>query len=136
MRWVAKPTEKNVRKSEKSNKRELDLAKITKFLKFVHSKTLDLASKPIENLAPDLGRGLFGYIAGADFGRKIWPWDKSLFRIIWGTENHGFWGGSVSNRHLEIQVFRGCPTSPTQPHSAPLIHVNGRRSEPGNTRLS
>ena len=46
----------------------LDLAKITKFLKFGHSKTMDLARKPTENLAPDFDRGLFGYITGTDFG--------------------------------------------------------------------
>ena len=40
----------------------LDLAKITKFLKFTHSKTMDLARKPTEKLAPDLDRGLFGDI--------------------------------------------------------------------------
>ena len=92
--WVAKPIRNFDRTSEKSNKKVLDLAKITKFLKFGHSKTMDLARKPIENLAPDLDRGLFGYIEGAYCGRKIWPWDKSLFRIIWATENHGFAGGS------------------------------------------
>ena len=56
LRWVAKPIEKNDRKSEKSNKKVLHLAKITKFLKFAHSKTMDLARKPIEKLAPDLDR--------------------------------------------------------------------------------
>ena len=48
LRWVAKPIEKIDRKSEKSNKKVWDLAKITKFLKFPHSKTMDLARKPIE----------------------------------------------------------------------------------------
>ena len=63
-------------------------------MKFAHSKTMDLARKPIEKLAPDLDRGLFGDIKGTDFERKIWPWDRSLFRIIPATENHGFGGGS------------------------------------------
>ena len=107
----------------------LDIAKITKFLKFGHSKTMDLARKPMEKLAPDLDRGLFGHIEETDFGRKKWYLYTSLFRIIWATENHGFGGGSVSNRHLKIQDLRIAPVSP-------VIDVNDSRSEPGNTRLS
>ena len=56
LRWVAKPMEKIYRKSEKNNKKVLHLAKITKFLKFSHSKTVDLARKPVEKMAPDLDR--------------------------------------------------------------------------------
>ena len=93
LRWVAKPIEKIDRKSEKSNKKVLHLAKITKFLKFAHSKSMDLAKKPTEKLAPDLDRGLFGHIEGTDFGRKNWYLYTSLFRIISATENHGFGGG-------------------------------------------
>ena len=70
LRWVAKPKEKIDGKTEKRNKKVLDLAKITKFLKFAHSKTMDLARKPTENLAPDFDRGLFGYITGTDFGES------------------------------------------------------------------
>ena len=81
----------------------LDLAKNTKFLKFAHSKTMDLARKPMEKLAPDLDRGLFGDIEGTDFGRKNWYLYTSLFRIIRATENHGFGGGLAQNRHLKIQ---------------------------------
>ena len=85
---------------KKSNKKVLDLAKITKFLKFGHSKTLDQARKPTKNLAPDLDRGLFGDIEGTDFERKIWPWDRSLFRIIPATENHGFGGSPRQATHI------------------------------------
>ena len=124
---MAKPTEKFNRKSEKSNKKVLDLANITKFLKFAHSKTMDLARKPTENLAPDLDRGLFGDIEGTDFGRKKWYLYTSLFRIISATENHGFFGGSVSNRHLKIQVFRGCPGMPNVAQRCP---TNPRKRQP------
>ena len=133
LRWVAKPIEKIDRKSEKSNKKVLDLAKITKFLKFAHSKTMDLARKPIEKLAPDLDRGLFGDIEGTDFGRKNWYLYTSLFRIISATENHGFFLGVRFKPAFENPGF---PRMPRRGRWGPPIHVNGRRSEPGNTRLS
>ena len=99
--WVAKPIENIDRKSEKRNKKVLPLAKITKFWKFAHSKTMDLVRKPTEKLAPDLDRGLFGDIEGTDFGRKIWPWDRSLFRIILAYRKPWIWGfGAPSNPYL------------------------------------
>ena len=132
LRWVAKPIEKNNRKSEKSNKKVLDLAKITKLLKFAHSKTMDLARKPIEKLAPDLDRGLFGDIKGTDFGRKKWYLYTSLFRIILVYRKPWIWGGVRFKPAFENPGF---PRMPRRAKWGPPIHVSGSRSEPGNTRL-
>ena len=85
---------------------------------------MDLARKPTEKLAPDLDRGLFGDIEGTDFGRKIWPWDRSLFRIIRATENHGFGGSPRQATHIEIH------RSPNSPAGAPRSPGDRRKRQP------
>ena len=37
--------------------------------------------KPIARRPPPHIGELFRYITGTDFGRKIWPWDRSFFSL-------------------------------------------------------
>ena len=88
--------------------------------------------KTITRWTPACNIVLFWYITGTDFGRKIWPWDRSLFSLNSPTQILEF-GGARAKPAFENPGFW---VRPGGPRRSPAMDVNHCRSEPGNTRLS
>ena len=79
--------------------------------------------KTITRWTPACNIVLFWYITGTDFGRKIWPWDRSLFSLNSPTQILDL-GGARAKPAFEN------PGYPRQPAGAPLIATDPRKRLP------
>ena len=71
--------------------------------------------KTITRWTPACNIVLFWYITGTDFGRKIWPWDRSLFSLNSLIQILDFGGPRKNSPEFVLSISadgKACPTDP------------------------